>query len=73
MSGVSKLMAMMVMMTATMMVMMSMMTMMMGGGKRGRRRERRNAGRCLCKTRTQHHRTVGKNMGPRPRVLLGAL
>ena len=30
-----------------------------GGRRRGTRR-RRNAGRCLLKTRTQHHRMVGK-------------
>ena len=42
----------------------------MGGGRRGRRRKRRregrkeDAGRCLFKTRTQHHRMVGNNYKP---------
>eukprot|EP00959_Pyramimonas_sp_CCMP1952_P417261 8742290-Pyramimonas_sp.AAC.1 len=39
-----------------------MMMMVMGRGGRGRRRgeERRNAGRRLFKTKTQHHRMVGE-------------
>eukprot|EP00959_Pyramimonas_sp_CCMP1952_P396179 8301115-Pyramimonas_sp.AAC.1 len=36
----------------------------MGRGRRGRRRkEVENAGCCLFKTRTQHHRMVGKYRG----------
>ena len=34
-----------------------------GKGKWGQREEGVNAGRCLFKTRTQHHKMVGKNCG----------